>query len=56
MSPMEREAAMPRSLRTPRAAAIVTPWVELLFPLWILLLSLDILIASLGRNRGGGTR
>jgi hypothetical protein len=31
----------------------VTPWVELLFPLWILLLSLDTLVASLGR-RGTG--
>jgi hypothetical protein len=28
----------------------VTPWVELLFPLWILLLSLDTLVASLGRK------
>lgn len=28
----------------------VTPWVELLFPLWILLLSLDTLVASLGRR------
>jgi hypothetical protein len=31
----------------------VTPWVELLFPLWILLLSLDTLVASL-RRKGRG--
>jgi hypothetical protein len=30
----------------------VTPWVELLFPLWILLLSLDTLVASLGKGTG----
>jgi hypothetical protein len=29
----------------------VTPWVELLFPLWIFLLSLDTLGASFGRRR-----
>jgi hypothetical protein len=31
----------------------VTPWVELLFPLWILLLSLDTLVAGLGRKGTG---
>jgi hypothetical protein len=31
----------------------VTPWVELLFPLWILLLSLDTLVASMGRKGTG---
>ena len=31
----------------------VTPWVELLFPFWILLLSLDTLVASLGRKGTG---
>ena len=29
----------------------VTPWVELLFPLWILLLSLDTLVENLGARR-----
>jgi hypothetical protein len=29
----------------------ITPWVKLLFPLWILLLSLDTLVESLGRRR-----
>jgi len=28
----------------------VTPWVELLFPLWILLVSLDTLVTSLRRR------
>jgi hypothetical protein len=28
----------------------VTPWVELLFPLWILLVSLDTLVTSFGRR------
>ena len=32
----------------------VTPWVELLFPLWILLLSLDTLIESFAGTRGKG--
>src|SRR5262245_54222417 len=32
-------------------AAGITPWVELIFPAWILLLSLDILIKSLGEGR-----
>ena len=29
----------------------ITPWVKLLFPLWILVLSLDTLVESLGRRR-----
>jgi hypothetical protein len=32
----------------------ITPWVRLLFPLWILLLSLDTLVESLGRRRAEG--
>ena len=32
-------------------AAGITPWVELIFPAWILLLSLDTLIKSLGEGR-----
>jgi hypothetical protein len=32
-------------------AAGITPWVELIFPAWILLLSLDTLIRSLGEGR-----
>jgi hypothetical protein len=32
-------------------AAGITPWVELIFPAWILLLSLDTLIKSLGKGR-----
>jgi len=34
----------------------VTRWVELLFPFWILLLSLDTLIESFAGARGSGTR
>ena len=34
----------------------VTPWIELLFPLWILLFSLDTLADSFRKSRGGGTR
>lgn len=33
----------------------ITPWVRLLFPLWILLLSLDILARSFGGHRPAGT-
>ena len=32
----------------------ITPWVRLLFPLWILLLSLDTLVESLGGRRAEG--
>ena len=32
----------------------ITPWVRLLFPLWILLLSLDTLVESVGRRRAEG--
>ncbi len=32
----------------------ITPWVKLLFPLWILLLSLDTLVESLGGRRAEG--
>jgi len=32
----------------------ITPWVRLLFPLWILLLSVDTLVESLGRRRAEG--
>jgi len=32
----------------------VTPWVRLLFPLWILILSLDTLVESLRGRRAGG--
>ena len=31
----------------------VTPWVELLFPLWVLLLSVDTLTQNLGSDRDG---
>ena len=29
----------------------ITPWIELIFPAWILLFSLDTLIRSLGKRR-----
>jgi hypothetical protein len=32
----------------------LTPWVELLFPAWILLLSIDILRTGLRGSRGAG--
>jgi hypothetical protein len=32
----------------------LTPWVELLFPAWILLLSIDILRTGLRNSRGAG--
>ena len=32
----------------------ITPWVRLLFPLWILLLSVDTLVESLGGRRAEG--
>ena len=54
----DRDPLAPQNLKTPRAAAVagiifsalligigISPWVELLFPAWILALSLDILAA-----------
>jgi len=32
----------------------ITPWVRLLFPLWILILSLDTFVESLRRRRAEG--
>ncbi len=46
-----QESVTGTGLRTPRAAAA---WGELLFPAWILLLSIDILWTGLRSSRGAG--